>query len=397
MPSALFGAYLASIDPSDLSGTDRVALMRARARMVAHLEAQLLADMVSVADAIGEVDGIDGDLVFDAAAAEVAAALCLTRRTAEERLALALALRRRLPAVWRALAEGRIDGWRARVIDRGTGHLEEAEARRVANEVLPAAEGLTTGQLRALIRRVCMDAAPDDAAKRYRAGVEERRVVAEPAVDGTVHLLGINLPPDRVAAARARINHLAKRLRRNGETRTMDQLRADVFLDLLDGSRTATGGTVEVRVDLATLAELEDHPGDLAGYGPVVAEIARDLTRRYSGGTWRYVATHPELDLPVAVGVLRRRPDAAQRRALHSAHRTCIFPGCRMPAGSCDLDHTTPWAEGGPTVVGNLAPLCRHHHRLKDFAAWGYRPRGDGDYQWTSPLGRTYTTSGQSP
>lgn len=396
-PSAVLGVFLSAVDPSCLPGSDRVAMMRARARMVAHLEAQLLADMVTVADSIGDLDGIDAKLVFDTAAAEVAAALHLTRRAAEDRLTMAIALRRRLPAVWRALAEGRIDVRRARTIEHGTSHLDEAAARRVAGTVLDGADRLTTGQLVVRIRRLCMDADPSDAAERYRVSLEDRRVVVKPTTDGTAHLFGLNLAPDRVAAIRARIDHLATKLRRDGETRTMDQLRADVLLDLLDGSRTATGGVVEIRVDLATLVELEQHPGDLAGYGPIIAEIARDLTEQYGSGAWRYVATHPDSDLPLGAGLVRRRPNARQRRAIYAAHQTCIFPGCRMPAVSCDLDHRVPWARGGATSTTNLAPLCRHHHLLKDFAGWGYRRGRNGDYRWVSPLGRTYTTSGRSP
>ena len=68
-----------------------------------------------------------------------------------------------------------------------------------------------------------------------------------------------------------------------------------------------------------------------------------------------------------------------------------------MPAADCDLDHTVARSQGGPTTTDNLAPLCRHHHRLKDFANWRYVPRSNGDYLWFSPFGHTYTTSGQSP
>ena len=32
----------------------------------------------------------------------------------------------------------------------------------------------------------------------------------------------------------------------------------------------------------------------------------------------------------------------------------------------------------------------RSHHRLKTFTAWTYHRIPDGDYQWTSPHGRTY-------
>ena len=78
-------------------------------------------------------------------------------------------------------------------------------------------------------------------------------------------------------------------------------------------------------------------------------------------------------------------------------HPTCIFPGCRTPAVDCDLDHRTAWTDGGPTIEENLAPLCRHDHRLKHEYGWKLARLHDGDHMWTSPLGRTYTTSGRSP
>jgi hypothetical protein len=73
----------------------------------------------------------------------------------------------------------------------------------------------------------------------------------------------------------------------------------------------------------------------------------------------------------------------------------CVHPGCRRDARGCDLDHITPYRaidEGGPpgqTHPGNLAPLCRRHHRAKTFGGWDYHRRDDGGYRWTTPLGRT--------
>ena len=74
-----------------------------------------------------------------------------------------------------------------------------------------------------------------------------------------------------------------------------------------------------------------------------------------------------------------------------------MFPGCRMPANDCDIDHRTAWSEHGPTQVNNLAPLCRHDHRLKHEHGWKLERLDNGDHLWTSPLGHTYTTSGRSP
>jgi hypothetical protein len=62
-----------------------------------------------------------------------------------------------------------------------------------------------------------------------------------------------------------------------------------------------------------------------------------------------------------------------------------------MPSIDCDIDHTTPYSEGGATCPCNNAPGCRHDHRLKDHG-WTYVRLPDGRYQWTSPLGHTYTT-----
>ena len=74
-----------------------------------------------------------------------------------------------------------------------------------------------------------------------------------------------------------------------------------------------------------------------------------------------------------------------------------MFPGCRIPASESDLDHTHPWAQGGITEVDNLAPLCRHDHQLKHQTGWKLQATEPGVYQWTTPLGHTYTTGPDPP
>ena len=53
----------------------------------------------------------------------------------------------------------------------------------------------------------------------------------------------------------------------------------------------------------------------------------------------------------------------AMRRALRSRDRGCRFPGCENRR-FLDAHHVHHWARGGPTQMGNLLLLCRHHHRL---------------------------------
>ncbi len=397
----MLAAFLSSIDVRALAGHDRVVVLRAHQRMASHYQAHVYGDMAAVSEFLEDDLGGDIELATEASSAEIRVALRLTRRAADTELALALDLKERLPTVWGALVSGEIDPRRARTIAHGTGHLPRETARTVVERVIGDASGMTTGQLGARIRRLCIEADPAQAESRFTEAVAERRIAIQPSEAGTAHLFAHDLPPARATAAATYIDNLARTLKTASESRTMDQLRADVFLDLLCGTTSATGariqGGVEIKVELTTLAGLADAPGDLAGYGPVIADIARHVTEQQRSAQWRFTVTDPATGQPIANGITRRRPTASQRRQVETLYPTCVFPGCRMPATACDLDHRTPFSEGGPTTVTNLGPLCRHDHRIRHQAGWTHRALPDGDHQWTTKLGHTYTTSGKPP
>jgi hypothetical protein len=388
-PGPLLGVMLSSIDVASVSEFDQIVVLRAHQRMASHYAAKVYRDMTVLVDSMSMV-GEPRETAADVAAAEIRAALHLTRRATDVEVAFALDLRDRLPVVYELFVAGRIDRRRARTIERETVHLDDAGAAAVAERIASVAAELTTGQLAARIRRLCIEVDPGAAARRYDHAVDERRVIAEVNPSGTANLSGLDLPPDRVAAIRRRIDEIARGFA--GDDRTMDQRRADVYLDLLagrpvDGADT-TRGSVEVRVDLDTLAALTEHPGELGGYGPVIADVARRAAEDQIGGEWRYTVTDPQTGIPVASGVTRRRPTTAQRRMVETRDPVCVFPGCRMPAARCDLDHIVPWSEGGDTTVEQLAPLCRHDHdTIRHRAGWDYRRLEDGRYQWTSRTG----------
>lgn len=399
-PGPALGGFLASIDVDRLSGHDRVIVLRAQQRMASHFQAQVYAAMASVADHMDRSEFTDdAELAWEAAATEIRAALRLTRRAAESELDLALDVRRRLPRVWKAMSEGTIDSRRARVITRETSHLDEVAARQVVDTVIGDAPRLTTGELGARLRRLCLEVDPESARERYNEATERRRVVTEASPDGTAHLLGIDLPPDRVAAIACRINRLALSLNRSGDPRSIDQLRADVFLDLLSGlHQRAPGGVVDIRVDLETLAGLTDAPGDLAGFGPVIADITRQVAAAQVGGEWRFTLVDPRTGIALHDGTTRRRPAASQRRSVEGRDQICYFPGGRMPAAGCDLDHRTPWAERRHTSVDGLDAGCRHDHvTVRHRLGWRYERLAGGDFLWTSLLGHQYTKSGLPP
>jgi hypothetical protein len=178
----------------------------------------------------------------------------------------------------------------------------------------------------------------------------------------------------------------------------MDQLRADVFLDLLQGTNYATRskGVVHMTVDLDTLTGLTEHPGELNGFTPVISDIAKQIATDQPDSEWRYTITNTQTGQPVVSGITSRRPTATQRREVETRDRNCVFPRCRIPATDCDLDHTTTWAENGTTTPGNLVSLCRTDHRLRH-NGWTHKTLPNRTTQWTSPLDHTYTTPNVPP
>ena len=104
-------------------------------------------------------------------------------------------------------------------------------------------------------------------------------------------------------------------------------------------------------------------------------------------------ATAKPLRTPAAAPEPRYRPSAALATWVRARDQTCRFPGCHTPAERCDLDHTIPDSQGGPTHPSNLACLCRKHHLLKTFwTEWSETQHPDGTIVWTTPAGKNYTT-----
>ena len=152
---------------------------------------------------------------------------------------------------------------------------------------------------------------------------------------------------------------------------------------------------VDIRVDLTTLAGLTETAAEIPGWGPVIADIARQVVSDQPHAEWRYTVT--DQNQVLADGTTRRRPTIGLRRRVETRRQTCVFPGCRMPARQSDLDHTNDHVKGGPTSYINLAPLCRHDHRLKHVGGWKLEKLDNGAYKWTSRLGQTYITQPQGP
>lgn len=394
------GPYLAavvgSVDRSRLNGHDAVRVLQAESRLIAWLEAARSASIAEVAFCPpgGPDDPVEREpAAVEYAAVEVAAALTLTRRSAERHVDTALTLQDRLRRVWDRFASGEIDSTKVRELVSQLAHLDPVTIDAVLDRILDHARNLTTGQLRARIARLVMETDPDGAASGFQEGLRDRKVVSYANPDFTASLGILSGHPIEINRAITHVDQIARGLKVDGEERSLDQIRTDVALDLLQGkcgcgTAPRSSGGVHLKVDVATLAELSEIPGELAGYGPVIADIARKTVLDQVECDWTYTVT--EGDRVLATGTTRRRPTPNQRRWIESEYETCTFVGCRMPASDCDLDHRRPYSQGGPTHNDNLGPLCRHHHMARHHAPWLLIRLPNGDHRWTSPLGHTY-------
>ncbi|SFR45150.1 protein of unknown function [Microbacterium azadirachtae] len=367
--------------------------------------------------------------------AEIAAGLRVSRGTAARALGVGWSLNDRFPAARAALAAGRISARHAAVIVQAAAaslDIADLEAHaRYEERVIPFAAAETAPRTEAFARSVAAAVAPETVTERHRRARGDRQVRVTDVDDGMAWL-GILLPSVLAHAAHDRLTAMARRIRATGDAaqpgaepredrrrrrdllpplgthpqeptadpRSLDEVRADLAADLLLAADTdlirengleGIRGAVQVTIAGSTVTGADDRPAELDGHGPIDADLARHLAG--TTDVWDRLF----LD---ARGMLTRTdtysPTERMRRFLRARDRHCRFPGCRMPARPCDIDHNHDHAQGGPTDIDNLCCLCRGHHALKhpdqdDRWRWTATQHPGGVIEWTSPDGHTYT------
>jgi hypothetical protein len=147
--------------------------------------------------------------------------------------------------------------------------------------------------------------------------------------------------------------------------------------------------TVNVTIDLPTLLGLAENPGQLAGYGPIPASVARELA---SDAHWKRFITEPQTGHLLDFGRESYEPPQHLKDFLIARDRTCRFPGCRRSA-LLQISITPKVGNpGGSTSPDNIGALCRRHHRLKTHDGWSIESFADGSCKWKSPLGKEFFT-----
>ncbi len=390
---------------------------------------------------------------WDAAAAEIAAAMGIAHRAASKEMRIAVALGDRFPRMAALFDEGRVSSrliatitWRTLLV------LDDEALRLIDEELVQRVTGwgpMSADKLEQAIDTLIERYDPG-ALRRLREAVRARDVgLGKPDDEsGTVSLWGRLLVADG-AALKKRMKYVLSGVCAD-DPRTAGQLRSDAMgviavlgdrlrcqcgnIDCPASAPDARGANTVVYV-LADKAALEaepdpfmsgDHDGMPIPREQVTSDDEPDASGDHGGAPVPLeqmderkpkkkpatavlldggVVPTPllaeliangakvrELTMPCDEPEPRYRPSAKLAAFVRMRDMICMFPGCERPAEFCDIDHTTPYPDGC-THASNNKCLCRIHHLLKTFwAGWSDRQLPDGSVVWTTPSGLSYTS-----
>ncbi len=384
---------LLAVDPAVLSHDQLLDHLAAIERGKAALDAaaQPTLHLLAVEDCY---DGIRRELEREWVREEVACVLRLAPVTAHSRLADASTLVTRLPDTLALVADGSISMLHARALTDAVADFDSDTTQRIEARVLAKAGTQTVGEFRQAVKKAVIAADPRQAEQKHRHAVAERQVRMWAEDDGMASVK-LYTSADEAQRLWTAVDAHACALKDSDDVRTADQKRADVLADLaalaLHNAPVKWQGrkpAVQVAVALSTLLGLDEQPGDLAGYGPIPAGMARRMAAD-SSGTWTRLITDPRGRLLDYEQTTYRAPAPLREHVLAEA-RTCTFPGCRRPPRKNDLDHILEWDYGGHTSAKNQHPPCERHHLIRHDGRWTIRRHDDGTITWTTPTGRAF-------
>ena len=325
--------------------------------------------------------------------AELSMRLRIAEATVRAQAHAATVLQQQLPRLWARFAEGIATYVDARAaVEQLTGLQVDAEVLDGFDYELAAVIGtVPAARFRARARAMRARLERDSLEALHTRAIAERRALD--AADHGMAWVQVLLSAVDAARIRARLDARAKEASAEpGETRSRDQIRADLAAEWLAGTGTpfAPATQVVVTVPVLSLMGADEAPATLDGYGPIDPATARQLFA--DAPSFLRVAVDPISSAPLDLDRTRYRPSKAQRDWLALRYGTCTRPGCSKLAVDSDVDHLHDWFLGGRTDEANLLPLCRNHHRLKHATKFSVARADDGTVSWTSPTGFTATT-----
>ncbi|WP_256983471.1 HNH endonuclease [Rhodococcus sp. 15-649-2-2] len=339
----------------------------------------------------------------------IASQIGLARRESPNRggthLGLARALVHEMPHTLARLKAGELNEWRVMILARETACLTVDDRRTIderlcADPATLAGAGDRTieGRARALANELDAASQVRRRAKAYAA----RRTSTRPAPE-SMGFFTVLTSMEKMVCMWATLRRDADTIiNAGGDTRTRDQIMADLVFERITGTSAAQGPpvTVDIVISDSTLLAGGDTSAYLHGYGDIPSDVARQLIRDALDSethiALRRLYAHPKSGALTAVESTSRGFPTALGRLIDLRDRTCRTPWCDAPIRH--HDHIRPHTAGGKTSAENGAGLCAACNYAKEGEGWTAEAIRDKRnarhrYRLISPTGHTYDSS----
>lgn len=346
--------------------------------------------------------------VADLAEDAVTVAIDCTGYEAATRCELAVRVADDLDPLLRPLMTGAVPERAVRLVADETREATPEGVAAVVAHVLAPKRGTETPRIEALdrhdlaqaCRRVLDRTDPgwrEERARRNRREVTDVR--SHPGPVGTTEVVAV-LPSEAAMVVTETVETLARQRQREQPGLRVGAARAQALTDLaLRGVEVSTHitlglalvqGPPDGSLDLVPVDGDDEQAPWVGGVevpkvGWVPGSVVQTLVERLDTRVTRALLD-PGTGTTLETSTTGYVPPPSVKRLVRLRDTRCRMWGCDRPAARSDLDHATPWPDG-ETAAGNLAVLCRHHHRVKHAPGWSYTLDAAGRAEWVSPAG----------
>jgi hypothetical protein len=312
--------------------------------------------------------------------------------TAREKVRTAHALRR-LPAIAKAFAEGRLSYSKVRALTRVADLYQEDLLLHYALEASVHDVEERCRQIRNVAPESAHDARRAWAGRSLTMWRDERRGLMRFTVEVPIEegeLIGRAL--DCAIAAGEVTTEIDPEAAGGSKRGAWCAQQADAFVAVaksyLGGGHDDAGGATADHYQVVVHADAKAVKG--AGG---CSDLPIDTVKRLLCDCSVVLVAEDEKGNPLDVGRKQRTVSTALRRALYARDRKCTFPGCHRKR-YLDGHHLKHWIHGGETVPANMTLQCEYHHKLLHEGAFSTVKEVDGTLRFVTADGRTIPRNG---
>jgi hypothetical protein len=382
-------AELPSAAGDDATRVDVIAALEKLKAAVYAAQLRVIADFAASQEAANKAMGIEARQAQRGVPEQIGLARKVSPASAARQLGQARALIDQVPDTYALLLRGEISEHVATIVTTETSHLAVEDRRLVDKKLADQLPRLSPKRAHAATRRLAIEADPAGAVRRAGNAREDRRVGIRPAPD-TMTILSALLPCEQGVAAYAALHRTADAAIAAGGERSRGQIMADTLVERLTGQATADAVSAEIGLVMtdAALFAGDDTAADLTGYGPIPADLAREIARGAGDGAaqpgeaetravgrarifLRRLFTDPGTGIIEDCDPRRRRFDGVLARLLVYRDQHCRDPFCDAPIRH--LDHIQAFAAGGPTTIENGRGVCQRGNYARQMPGFSVR------------------------